>query len=664
MRKSSARIRRRHCVKLFAEHLEDRTLPSATVTLTDNGPNPSTFGQSVSFTATVSASTGVPTGSVTFMDGNTPLGTASLGSPQPVGWNSIANMPTARDILAAATSPDGRIYAIGGEVSGAGSDGGGRTNAVEAYSPATNSWATEASLPIASDHVAAATGPDGKIYAIGGVTNYGAGIVQQYNPATNSWTTVANLPTQRWGLAAVTGPNGLIYALGGGYYSNSLNTVEAYNTATNTWTTEASMPTPSEYLASTLGPDGRIYAIGGYNESGGYGLSTVQSYDVYTNTWTTEASVPPVTNTLGAALGTDNLIYAIGAGVEAYNVSTNAWTTAPSLNTPRAGLAAVTGPDGRIYAIGGNANGGYLNTVEALNFDSVATYSTSSLSAGNHSITADYSGDANFASSTSSSFNQVVNNQRVNITSVTVNGDLLNATSSITSAVETVHSVEVTTAAPHGLYAGEIVQINGVGNSGFDGTYAVGFVIDATHFAYTDPTAGLGTSSGGTVVNAFGGAQRSMVDSITYQFNQPVTLGAGAITLTVDASQTGALPGSVTYAAIDDGHTWVVSFSGVNVIGNSIANGAYDITLNASTVTAVNGGGTLATSETDSFYRLFGDYNGDELVNAADNQHFKQALTSYNAVFDYNADGFVNAADSVQFKQDLTVNFSSFTPSI
>ncbi len=69
-------------------------------------------------------------------------------------------------------------------------------------------------------------------------------------------------------------------------------------------------------------------------------------------------------------------------------------------------------------------------------------------------------------------------------------------------------------------------------------------------------------------------------------------------------------------------------------------------------------------SATQSFYRLFGDINGDEFVNAADNLKFKPALTTYNAAFDYNADGFVNASDNLKFKADLTVNFSGFTPTI
>jgi hypothetical protein len=56
-------------------------------------------------------------------------------------------------------------------------------------------------------------GPDNLIYAIGGVG--GPNIVEAYNPSTNKETAVAPMPTARHGLAAVTGTDGRIYAIGG-----------------------------------------------------------------------------------------------------------------------------------------------------------------------------------------------------------------------------------------------------------------------------------------------------------------------------------------------------------------------------------------------------------------------------------------------------------------
>ena len=67
---------------------------------------------------------------------------------------------------------------------------------------------------------------------------------------------------------------------------------------------------------------------------------------------------------------------------------------------------------------------------------------------------------------------------------------------------------------------------------------------------------------------------------------------------------------------------------------------------------------------TQSFYRLFGDINGDEVVNPGDNNKFKAALTTYNPAFDFNQDGIVNPGDNNRFKENLSVTFIGFTPTI
>jgi len=55
---------------------------TSTTTKLVSSPNPSIFGQSVLFTATVSATSGTPTGTVTFNDGTTTLGTGTLSANQ------------------------------------------------------------------------------------------------------------------------------------------------------------------------------------------------------------------------------------------------------------------------------------------------------------------------------------------------------------------------------------------------------------------------------------------------------------------------------------------------------------------------------------------------------------------------------------------------------
>ncbi|MBI3969036.1 MAG: Ig-like domain repeat protein, partial [Chloroflexi bacterium] len=74
---------------------------AATVTVTSS-PNPSTVGQSVTFTATVTTTVGTPTGSVTFRDNGTTLGTGTLNG------SGVATFSTAA--LTAGTHPITAIY--------------------------------------------------------------------------------------------------------------------------------------------------------------------------------------------------------------------------------------------------------------------------------------------------------------------------------------------------------------------------------------------------------------------------------------------------------------------------------------------------------------------------------------------------------------------------
>jgi hypothetical protein len=70
-------------IDIGAYELQTPYTQSSTVTSLTASPNPSVFGQSVTFTATVSVvapGTGIPTGTVTFEDGSTTLGTGMLNA--------------------------------------------------------------------------------------------------------------------------------------------------------------------------------------------------------------------------------------------------------------------------------------------------------------------------------------------------------------------------------------------------------------------------------------------------------------------------------------------------------------------------------------------------------------------------------------------------------
>lgn len=321
----------------------------------------------------------------------TPTVTTPTATATVVQWKSITSMPTARSGLAVVLGPDGHIYAIGGFANNR------YLGNVEAYDPNTNTWIKLAAMPTARTSLAAVTGPDHLIYAIGGEANIGEGArsyntVEAYDPTTNTWMTIAPLSISRTRLAAVLGPDGRIYAIGG--YTNfdpdPLNTVEAYTPGASGWTSVNPMPIALYHLAAVTGPDGRIYVFG-VNKTG---QTVTEVYTPGTGNWTTVAPMSSVRGAFTAALGSDGHIYVIGGEtlgfggqtfgqalktVEAYDPMTNKWTTVASLPVASIALGAATGQDGRIYAVGGSNSNGTLSTV--------AVYSTSRVgNSGNRAI--------------------------------------------------------------------------------------------------------------------------------------------------------------------------------------------------------------------------------------------------------------------------------------
>ena len=238
--------------------------------------------------------------------------------------------------------------------------------------------------------------------------------------------------------------------------------------------------------------------------------------------------------------------------------------------------------------------------------------------------------------------------------------------------------------------AGQSVLISGTSVAADNGSFTVQTSSGsgsnaADQFTYVDNNGGIAnTTVGGGIAMAVGGtgslgaglgSQRSTVDSIVYTFNQAVTLGAGAVTMAVHAGQTGTVP-SFSYASPDGGTTWVVTFSGTGA-GSSILDGVYDMTLNASAVTANSGGGTLTLSgagntQTDTFWRLYGDFVGNETVNNTDRGRFNLAFglsynfgnANYQPSLDFVQNGTINNTDRGHFNLNFGKTFTGFTPTI
>lgn len=298
----------------------------------------------------------------------------------PVGgtWKTVAPAPTMRtEVVAAALG--GKIYVIGGfhEPSLRYLTAFMISDTVEEYDPATDRWATKASLPAGVHHAGAGT-VGGRLYVIGGFTRSFFSVwdpvasAYMYQPETDSWTERAPMPTPR-GALAVAESGGLLYAIGGYDGSGNSAALEVYDPATNTWKKKAPLPTPRDHLAAaTVG--GKVYAIGGrLNRDYGRNLAIAEAYDPVTDRWTPMAYMPTARSGITAAVIRD-FIYVLGGESpdgtfrtnEAYWPRADRWQPMAPLPTGRHGLGSAAVND-RLYVIaGGPTPGGSFSNVNEL----------------------------------------------------------------------------------------------------------------------------------------------------------------------------------------------------------------------------------------------------------------------------------------------------------
>jgi hypothetical protein len=164
-----------------------------------------------------------------------------------------------------------------------------------------------------------------------------------------------------------------------------------------------------------------------------------------------------------------------------------------------------------------------------------------------------------------------------------------------------------------------------------------------------------------SVVINDGAAQRSMVNSFTVTFDRLMTVEPDAF----EIRQVGG-----------HGHIWLdvelndiggktvarVSFAGGGVIGGSLADGEYTLTIRGDKICDAlgdrldgDGDGAAGGNHIDEFFRLYGDTNGDGDVDRADAQVFASALgkrstsNGYLWYLDYHGNERIGVEDLAMF---------------
>jgi hypothetical protein len=274
--------------------------------------NPSTYGQSVTFTATVtpSSGTGTPTGSVSFKDGSTTLGSSALNA------SGVATFST--------SSLAGGAHSITGVYSG----------------DATFSGSTSAAL------------------------------AQTVNPASTTTTLTSSLNPSTFGTSvkftATVSP------------ATATGTVQFFDGPTSLGSASLSAGAASLSTSALA--------------AGAHSITATYSGDANDSASTSSILTQTVNNLIATST---SLKSSPNPSVRGQNVTFTA-AVVPSSGTGT--------PTGTVTFLNGSAVIGS----SALNASGVATLVYSGLSAGTHSITAKYSGNANYNGSTSAVLSQVV----------------------------------------------------------------------------------------------------------------------------------------------------------------------------------------------------------------------------------------------------------------
>jgi len=216
----------------------------------------------------------------------------------------------------AAVGFGGSAYVYGGD------RGGSKTQVLERYNAAADTWTRLADTPPAVSGFGKFA-LSGGLYLVGGEGPPAVfhDEVYRYDVATNAWAQMADFPTRIWDPCTVVN-DGKAYAIGGRHtYGGTYDHVYVYSEAGDSWSAVAPLPV-SLFLTHPVGYGGEIWLFGGYHkpdEPSGTLLTEIRVYDPAANAWRTEGSTPVTLSYPAAAVWHDR-IWVFSPGV--HNPST------------------------------------------------------------------------------------------------------------------------------------------------------------------------------------------------------------------------------------------------------------------------------------------------------------------------------------------------------
>jgi hypothetical protein len=400
---------------------------AASTTYLTSSANPSSAGQAVTFTAgVVPVVLGVsvqPTGSVTFFNGTTAIGTATLPqsdsatlttSTLPAGTNAITAVYNSDSNFAQSTSN------VVNQVVNSANQVNTTTSLMSSVNPSTAGQSVTFSVTVAGT-TSNSPLPTGTVTFYDGTSPLGSNTLN--GSAQTSFST-ASLSTGSHSITAVYGSDAN-YAT-----STSPAVTQAVNAPPQVSTTTALI---SSQNPATSGQSITFTAtVSGTTNNSPLPTGSVVFYDGTTSlgSGTLNASAQATYTTSALALGSHSITAAYGSS-STYAASTSpiltqvidapgkvSTTTTLASSANPAGLAASISFTAIVAGVGSStpAPTGTVNFLDGatvlgsgtLNASGTTSFATSGLAQGSHSITAQYSGDSNYQMSTSSALSQVV----------------------------------------------------------------------------------------------------------------------------------------------------------------------------------------------------------------------------------------------------------------
>jgi len=382
---------------------------STTTTLTSS-PNPSSFGQSVTFTASVtpmSPATATPTGSVTFSVNGGP-GTVTLSGGQATFTTST--LSAGNDTITATYGGDGNFNGSAGSLGQTVTGITSTTTLVSSVNPSTFGQ----SVAFTATVTASSGTPTGSVtftdlttsQTLGTVNLGNVGGAQQATFTTSALTVGShNIQASYGGDNTFGGSSATLNQMVGKTSStttllSSQNPSTFGQSVTFTATVSGSGGTPTGSVTFTDTTAGQTLGSGTLVVGAGGAQATFTTATLAVGSHTIQASYGGDSNFSGSTVSLNQVV--------AKGTTTTTLAASPNPSTPGQAVTftATVKPSGSgtptgtvTFKDGGTTIG--TGTLGGVGGAQQATFTTSALTPGSHTITAVYNGDSNFAGSTS-----------------------------------------------------------------------------------------------------------------------------------------------------------------------------------------------------------------------------------------------------------------------